>query len=757
MKEKLIHHAMHAILALFLSVGFAMPLLGVMNEGFVTPAIIPSIAGMILILEIVSLHRISFAAALVAGVAGAMAWVFSPTGSLVFSDILIALTLRMQGIDSALPLVSEPAVIFVSVLITVVSWLSAWPKATCFPSVMLGTAVVMIIWITDRMEMIVWLLPALAGVLTMILTYRNEGTSVIRVLPWATAVVAAAWMITGGSGMTVKPLKEKADELRQAVLDRLFFTEARDVFSLYAAGFSPQGPDQLGGKPNPDDHPVMDVSCPRTAYLRGTAYDFYDGHAWHNTAGGRRYLWQSQRMEASRTEIFNQNLPPASVQNSLSNAMNVFVRILNDSTSTIFVPQRVRELMPGGEMVPYFSNSSEIFITRNLRAGDTYTVSAPLFTSDDAGIGTLLDICSTFDDPLWNRMPEIYRQLPDHLEKAIYELADRITSAAASPYEKALSIRNYLSRNCRYSLDVGEHPENIDFVTMFLMETRKGYCTYFASAMTVLCRIAGLPARYVEGYLAEPGGNGEVVVTGMDAHAWTEVYFKGFGWLTFDATPHQPKEGTLQGNGAGNNGSVPPPSGPSDEEPSPPPQEDETKPDDTETPDPEPSPTPSWMPPPENPVPPEASDPVTGGFPWWLILILAAIAGLIIRYMRASPTFRERHAQNEQMRMEVWIQEIMDLLRSEGIQRKPGETMIAFMERAERTGPFSIDLISAAQRVSLIQYSRIGATEEDVQLFRETAKMMREDIRVRERVRHAVIRTFVPLKYRNWTRSERRK
>lgn len=52
-----------------------------------------------------------------------------------------------------------------------------------------------------------------------------------------------------------------------------------------------------------------------------------------------------------------------------------------------------------------------------------------------------------------------------------------------------------------------------------------------------MARIAGLPARYVEGYLAVPDENGECVVTGRNAHAWAEVYFKGFGWVVFDATP----------------------------------------------------------------------------------------------------------------------------------------------------------------------------------------------------------------------------
>ena len=74
-----------------------------------------------------------------------------------------------------------------------------------------------------------------------------------------------------------------------------------------------------------------------------------------------------------------------------------------------------------------------------------------------------------------------------------------------------------------------------DFVSWFLLESKEGYCSYFASAMTVMCRIAGVPARYVEGYYISPV-NGEAIVTGKNAHAWVEVYLNGIGWTAFDPT-----------------------------------------------------------------------------------------------------------------------------------------------------------------------------------------------------------------------------
>jgi hypothetical protein len=78
-------------------------------------------------------------------------------------------------------------------------------------------------------------------------------------------------------------------------------------------------------------------------------------------------------------------------------------------------------------------------------------------------------------------------------------------------------------------------------VDYFLFDLKKGYCDYYATSMTVLARSAGLPARLVLGYA---GGHydpysAQYIVTKADAHAWTEVYFAGIGWIEFEPTANQ--------------------------------------------------------------------------------------------------------------------------------------------------------------------------------------------------------------------------
>ncbi|HQK76916.1 MAG TPA: transglutaminase domain-containing protein, partial [Candidatus Hydrogenedentes bacterium] len=96
----------------------------------------------------------------------------------------------------------------------------------------------------------------------------------------------------------------------------------------------------------------------------------------------------------------------------------------------------------------------------------------------------------------------------------------------------------YLNENLRYSLELGRQTD-LDPLDEFLFERKTGNCEYFAAAMAVLLRAAGVPARVVNGF--QRGEWNDVgryfAVRQRDAHSWVEVYFPGAGWLTFDPSP----------------------------------------------------------------------------------------------------------------------------------------------------------------------------------------------------------------------------
>ncbi|HUJ39571.1 MAG TPA: transglutaminaseTgpA domain-containing protein [Candidatus Acidoferrales bacterium] len=132
---------------------------------------------------------------------------------------------------------------------------------------------------------------------------------------------------------------------------------------------------------------------------------------------------------------------------------------------------------------------------------------------------------------------DAYLQLPP-LDPAIPALARDITRRAKTPFDKSSAIELYLRTRFGYTLTQPDPPPK-DPLAYFLFTRRAGHCEYFATAMTVMVRSLGIPARYINGFLL--GEYNDVadsyIVRGSDAHSWVEVYFPDYGWIPFDPTP----------------------------------------------------------------------------------------------------------------------------------------------------------------------------------------------------------------------------
>jgi transglutaminase-like putative cysteine protease len=133
---------------------------------------------------------------------------------------------------------------------------------------------------------------------------------------------------------------------------------------------------------------------------------------------------------------------------------------------------------------------------------------------------------------------------PDSESTVRAVLAD-IVPKDANRIEAARAIQKYLrtSGGFRYSLQLAgpienEHHQLVmpDPITHFLL-TKQGYCVQFASAMVMMARASGIPARMAIGFLPGRLDKGAYTVRASDAHAWPELYFDGIGWLRFEPTP----------------------------------------------------------------------------------------------------------------------------------------------------------------------------------------------------------------------------
>jgi transglutaminase-like putative cysteine protease len=126
----------------------------------------------------------------------------------------------------------------------------------------------------------------------------------------------------------------------------------------------------------------------------------------------------------------------------------------------------------------------------------------------------------------------------------IHDLALQVTQLQSSYYGKAAAIESYLRENYLYSLKPGI-AEDGNQLHHFLFVSKKGYCSYFAFAMALMCRSLGIPARVSVGFAVDP--QSEVLnfyeVRAFQAHAWVEVYFGDLGWVEFDPTSSTPAPG----------------------------------------------------------------------------------------------------------------------------------------------------------------------------------------------------------------------
>jgi transglutaminase-like putative cysteine protease len=146
------------------------------------------------------------------------------------------------------------------------------------------------------------------------------------------------------------------------------------------------------------------------------------------------------------------------------------------------------------------------------------------------------------DYPDW--VEDRYLALPGSVPERVYGKAAQVTRGAQTPFEAALAIEGYL-RSFPNDFDVSSTPPGRDSVDYFLFDLQRGYFDYHASAMAVMLRTLGIPARVATGYAVDPIAKDDPAgthykLTERNAFAWPEVYFPGIGWVEFSPTPSQP-------------------------------------------------------------------------------------------------------------------------------------------------------------------------------------------------------------------------
>jgi|CXWL01.1.fsa_nt_gi transglutaminase-like putative cysteine protease len=177
----------------------------------------------------------------------------------------------------------------------------------------------------------------------------------------------------------------------------------------------------------------------------------------------------------------------------------------------------------------------------NLSNGDTYTVTGSV------AVPSIEQLAAADSIPLdaypgW--VKDRYLEVPADVPARVRFKAEEVAAGATTPFEKSLAIETYL-RTFSVDYSVPVTPHGRDTVDYFLFDLQRGYFDYHASAMAVMLRTLGVPARVATGYVIDPqaqlGGEGSYKLTQKNAYAWPEVYFPGIGWVEFSPSPDQPR------------------------------------------------------------------------------------------------------------------------------------------------------------------------------------------------------------------------
>lgn len=284
----------------------------------------------------------------------------------------------------------------------------------------------------------------------------------------------------------------------------------------------------MGGARNLGDQLIMDVSSSSGRYWRAVAYDTFTGQRWLNTTtvaqaidGGNHVRTPPFQARREITQTVTIQAPTGNVLFAAGQPLRVSLKAMAD---LLVIEQEPDASLPIAEITMLHRRDAA------LRPGDSYLAVSSLSRA------TVEDLQEAGTDyPAW--VTEKFLDLPSDLAPQVGELARQVTAGAATPYDQAVAIEQYL-RGFTYNDQIAAPPPGVNGVNYFLFDVQEGYCDYYASSFAMMARTLGIPARVSAGY-----SQGEYLpeanvyrVREYNGHSWPELFFPGYGWIEFEPT-----------------------------------------------------------------------------------------------------------------------------------------------------------------------------------------------------------------------------
>lgn len=273
-------------------------------------------------------------------------------------------------------------------------------------------------------------------------------------------------------------------------------------------------------------------------YLQGFTYNLYDGHTWTTTLN----------VTNARSFAANSELPlEPQAKGGVEVTVDVTLKRPPESTKNyIFGPAQPKS----------FDKPAIIYTDGTV---GTWVQASPLMSNEHYRVTSVVPSTTLLQnlvnvplpqhdgDGVWHndnyygsQLTQYYLKVPGDLSPNVMTQAKQWTEGATDTYTFLKLLEQHLGDQKKFSYSVNNAPipKNVDVVD-WLLQTKVGYCTYYASAMAVMARLFGIPTRIVNGFTQGHYDKVRKVwaVEGPDAHSWVQAYFPGYGWVDFDPTP----------------------------------------------------------------------------------------------------------------------------------------------------------------------------------------------------------------------------
>ena len=346
------------------------------------------------------------------------------------------------------------------------------------------------------------------------------------VLAWVLTSVAVAAPLTGAWRSFDGVWTGVRDQF-EGVFGTLTNPQSRITGGTFGSSFTVQG------EWVSNDDEVLTVAAPSAVYLRTVTYDVYNGRGWERSDGTKRQVGPGEELFAGATpERPNEGYEIETITISMEQTIgrNLFTA---GSPLAVFAPIVIHE--SAGQPV-----LGGVEAANPIGPGEGYQLAVALSRANEAQLGAA-----------GTDYPQVVQDLyldASRVTDRVRALAVQVTDAAGAtnPYEQAKALAAFLQRDPSFSYQtrVAKPEDGQDLVDFFLFDPesdRRGFCQYYASAMVMMARSLGLPARVAVGFapgerISTDGDTATFLVREANAHAWAEIYFPGYGWQIFEAT-----------------------------------------------------------------------------------------------------------------------------------------------------------------------------------------------------------------------------